>query len=114
MNIIDVIERENLKPEIPEFKIGDTLSVHARIVEEGRERVQVFTGYVIGRSGSGTRQSVTLRRESYGRGVEKVFLLHSPRVAKIEVERSGKASRAKLYYLRDLRGKKARLKEVKK
>jgi len=111
MNVIDKLERENLKDDIPAFGIGDTLGIHARIIEEGRERVQVFTGYVIARSGSGVRESVTLRRESYGRGVEKVFLLHSPRVAKIEVVRRGDVKRAKLYYLRDRRGKKARVKE---
>jgi len=114
MNIIDKIERERLKDDVPEFTVGDTLAVHARIIEEGRERIQIFTGYVIARAGSGARETVTLRRESYGRGVEKVFPIHSPRVAKIELKRRGRVRQAKLYYLRDRRGKKARVKEDKR
>ena len=113
MGIIEKLEKENLRSDIPEFRIGDTLSVHAKIVEEGRERVQVFTGTVIARRGSRIRESITLRRESYGRGVEKEFLINSPRIAKIEREKGGVVKRAKLYYLRKRRGKKARVKESK-
>lgn len=114
MKIIESIEKENLKQDIPEFKIGDTLSVHAKLIEDNRERIQVFTGVLIARRGSGIRESITLRRVSYGRGVEKVFLLHSPGIAKIERVRHGAVRRAKLYYLRKRRGRKARVKERKR
>jgi large subunit ribosomal protein L19 len=113
MKIIEALEKEQMRTDLPEFRVGDTLSVHEKIVEEGRERIQIFTGYLIARKGSGIRQTITLRRESYGRGVEKSFLIHSPRVAQIEVKRRGAVRRSKLYYLRRLRGKKARIKEVK-
>ena len=113
MNVIEKIEKENLRQDIPEFQIGDTLSVHLKIIEEERERIQIFTGIVIARKGSGIRKMITLRRESYGRGVERAFLIHSPRVAKIEVVRRGAVRRAKLYYLRKRRGRKARVKERK-
>ncbi|MCX6349675.1 MAG: 50S ribosomal protein L19 [Candidatus Aureabacteria bacterium] len=113
MNTIDKLERENLRQDIPEFRIGDTLNVHVKITEEGRERIQVFSGVVIARSGSGIRATITLRRESFGKGLERRFLLYSPRLALIEVIRKGSVRRAKLYYLREKKGKQARIKEVK-
>ncbi|HDL64659.1 MAG TPA: 50S ribosomal protein L19 [Proteobacteria bacterium] len=113
MNVLEKLEQEQIKEEIPEFQVGDTISVHAKIVEDERERIQVFTGVCIARKRSGVRESFTVRRVSYGLGVEKVFLLHSPRVAKIEVTRRGAVRRAKLYYLRDKTGKQARIKERK-
>ncbi len=112
MSIIQALEKEQMRDDLPEMRIGDTLSVHEKIVEEGRERIQVFTGFLIARKGTGIRDSVTLRRESYGRGVEKTFLVHSPRVVRIEVKKRGSVRRAKLYYLRKLRGRKARIKEA--
>jgi len=114
MNIIEKMEKEQLKQDIPDFQVGDTISVHAKIIEDERERIQVFTGICIARKSSGIRESITVRRVAYGLGVEKVFLLHSPRVAKIEVIRRGVVRRAKLYYLRDKTGKKARVKERKR
>ena len=114
MNIIEQMEKEQLKQDIPDFQVGDTINVHAKIIEDERERIQVFTGICIARKSSGIRESITVRRVAYGLGVEKVFLLHSPRVAKIEVVRRGVVRRAKLYYLRDKKGKKARVKERKR
>ena len=111
MNIIEVLEQEQLRSDIPEFRAGDTVKVHAKIVEGNRERIQVFEGVVISRSGSGVRENFTVRRISYGVGVERTFPLHSPKVAKIEVVRKGKVRRAKLYYLRDRIGKATRVKE---
>lgn len=113
MNVLEHLEKEQIKQDIPEFQVGDTISVHAKIIEDERERIQVFTGVCIARKKSGARESITVRRVSYGLGVEKVFLLHSPRVAKIEVVRHGAVRRAKLYYLRDKTGKQARIKERK-
>ncbi len=113
MNVIERLEKEQLKQDLPEFRIGDTISVHAKIIEDDRERIQVFTGVCIARKGSGIRESVTLRRVTYGLAVERVFLLHSPRIARIEIGRGGAVRRAKLYYLREKKGKKARLKERK-
>lgn len=113
MNVIDKLEKEQLRDDIPDFRIGDTLSVHLKISEEGRERIQVFTGVLIARRGTSVRENITLRRVSHGQGVEKVFLLHSPRIAKIERSRRGAVRRAKLYYLREKKGKKARVKELK-
>ena len=107
------IKRENIREDLPEFRIGDTLSVHVRIIEDERERIQVFTGTLIARKGTGNTETITLRRVSYGLGVEKVFMLHSPRIAKIEVKRKGAARRAKLYYLREKKGRKGRVKERK-
>ncbi len=110
--ILDKINREQLKEEaIPEFGVGDTVSVHVRIREGDKERIQVYTGVVIARDGSGSTETFTVRRISYGEGVERVFPIHAPTVAKIEVQRLGKVRRAKLYYLRNLSGKKARIKE---
>lgn len=113
MNLIDKLEKEQLRDDIPEFKIGDSLSVHLKISEEGRERIQIFTGILIARRGTGARETITLRRVSHGQGVEKVFSLHSPRIARIERGRRGFVRRAKLYYLRDKKGRQARVKEAK-
>lgn len=110
--ILDKINQEQLKKEdIPEFGVGDTVSVHVRIREGDKERIQVYTGVVIARDGGGATQTFTVRRISYGEGVERVFPLHAPTIAQIEVKRRGKIRRAKLYYLRGLSGKKARIKE---
>ena len=111
MNIIQALEQEQLRSDIPAFRPGDTVKVHAKIVEETRERIQVFEGVVIARQGSGVREMFTVRRISYGVGVERMFLVHSPRIEKIEVTRRGRVRRAKLYYLRNLTGKAARIKE---
>ena len=113
MNIIERLEKEQIKQDIPDFRVGDTLTVHVRIVEDERERIQIFTGICIARKKSGIRESITLRRVTYGLGVERVFLLHSPQIAKIEVVKRGAVRRAKLYYLREKKGKKARVKERK-
>jgi large subunit ribosomal protein L19 len=111
MNIIETLEKEQLRSDIPAFGPGDTLRVHAKIVEGNRERIQVFEGVVIGRQGTCVRETFTVRRISYGIGVERMFPVHSPRIAKIEVVRHGIVRRAKLYYLRNLTGKAARIKE---
>jgi len=111
MNIIETLEKEQLRSDIPEFAPGDTVRVHAKIVEGSRERIQVFEGVVIARQGEGVRETFTVRRISYGVGVERMFPVHSPRVAKIEVVRHGKVRRAKLYYLRERTGKAARIVE---
>lgn len=112
MNIIDSIEQEQLRKDIPQFRPGDTVQVHAKIVEGNRERIQVFEGVVIKRRGGGLRENFTVRRVSYGVGVERTFPIHSPRIDKIVVSRRGKVRRAKLYYLRNLTGKAARIKEI--
>ena len=111
MNIIEALEKEQLRSDIPAFGPGDTLRVHAKIVEGTRERIQVFEGVVIGRQGTGVREMFTVRRISYGIGVERTFPVHSPRIDKIEVVRRGVVRRAKLYYLRKLTGKAARIRE---
>lgn len=111
MNIIEVLEQEQLRSDIPEFRAGDTVKVYAKIVEGNRERIQLFEGVVISRSGSGVRENFTVRRISYGVGVERTFPVHSPRIEKIEVARRGIVRRAKLYYLRNLTGKAARIRE---
>jgi len=111
MNIIEALEKEQLRPDIPAFGPGDTLRVHAKIVEGTRERIQVFEGVVIGRQGTGIRETFTVRRISYGIGVERTFPVHSPRIDKIEVMRRGVVRRAKLYYLRNRTGKAARIRE---
>ena len=111
MNIIEVLEKEQLRSDIPQFAPGDTVRVHARIVEGTRERIQVFEGVVIARQGSGVRETFTVRRIASGVGVERPFPVHSPRIAKIEVTRRGIVRRAKLYYLRGLTGKAARIRE---
>ena len=111
MDIIKSIEHEQLKNEIPVLKIGDTVRVHARIKEGNRQRIQVFEGIIIKKQGGGVNETFTVRRISYGVGVEKTFLVHSPNVEKVEVVRVGKSRRAKLYYLRDRVGKAAKTKE---
>ena len=112
MNLIDRIEAEQMRYDIPAFRAGDTVSVHIRIVEgANKERVQIFQGVVIKRKGGGMGAAFTVRKVAHGVGVEKTFALHSPRVEKIEVLTRGKVRQARLYYLRDLRGKAARIKE---
>lgn len=111
MNIISVLEQEQLRKDIPDFRPGDTVKVHVKVVEGNRERIQVFEGVVIGRQNGGVRETFTVRRVSYGVGVERAFLVHSPRLAKIEVVRHGIVRRAKLNYLRGLTGKAARIRE---
>jgi ribosomal protein L19 len=111
VNIIDVLEKEQLRSDIPEFRAGDTVKVHVKVVEGSRERIQVFEGLVINRQGGSVRETFTVRRIASGVGVERVFPLHSPRLAKIEVTRRGIVRRAKLYYLRNLTGKAARIRE---
>jgi large subunit ribosomal protein L19 len=113
MNLIDRIEAGELKKEAPQIRIGDTVKAHIRIVEGEKERVQVFEGVVIRMHGGGVRTTMTLRKVSFGVGVERILPLHSPRLEKAEVTRRAKVRQAKLYYLRDLRGKAARLKELK-
>lgn len=114
MNMIDIIEQEQLRDDIPDFGPGDSVKVHVKVVEGGRERIQVFEGIVLSRRGSGTRETFTVRKISAGIGVERTFPLHSPRIAKIEVVRYGKVRRAKLYYLRERVGKRARVKEARR
>ena len=111
MNIIEALDKEQLRSDIPEFRAGDTVKVYVKVVEGTRERVQLFEGVVISRSGSGVREMFTVRRISYGIGVERTFPVHSPRLEKIEVARKGIVRRAKLYYLRNLTGKAARIRE---
>ncbi len=111
MTILDKIRNEGCKQNVADFAIGDTVKIHVKIVEGSNERIQVFTGVVIGRRGSGVEETFTVRRVAYGQGVERVFPLHSPRIEKIEVIRKGKVRRAKLYYLRDKIGKAAKVKE---
>ncbi len=109
--LMALAEKASLKAEVPYFEIGDTVDVHCRILEGEKERVQIFTGVVIGRNGSGTREMFVVRRIVQGQGVERKFPVHSPRIAKIEVKRAGIVRRAKLYYLRDRIGKATRLRE---
>lgn len=107
MHILDVIQNEQMKSDVPSFKVGDSVRVHTKVIEGDKERIQIFTGIVIGRKGSGIDESFTVRRISYGEGVERIFPIHSPRIAKIEIEKAGTARRAKLNYLRDRKGKQA-------
>ena len=107
MTIIEKIESEQLKKDVTAFKVGDTVKVHTRVVEGDKERIQIYSGIVIGRKGAGLNANFTVRRVSYGEGVERVFPLHSPRIAKIEVERQGAVRRSKLNFLRDRKGKSA-------
>ena len=111
VSLIEELRKENLKTDIPNFGVGDTIQVDVRIIEGGKERIQAFTGTVIGRNGGGISETVTVRRISHGQGVERILPLHSPRVAKITVVRQGLVRRAKLYYLRDAVGNAARVKE---
>jgi len=105
--VIDIIDKEQQKGDLTPFSVGDTVRVHTRIVEGDKERIQVFAGVVIGRKGRGLNETFTVRRISYGEGVERVFPLHSPRIAKVEVEQQGRVRRAKLNYLRTRKGKEA-------
>ena len=111
MKKLDVIENEYLRTDVPDFRAGDTLKVHVKVREGEKERIQVFQGVVISRRGTGTSESFTVRKMSGGIGVERVFLIHSPIIDKLEVVRRGRVRRAKLYYLRGLRGKAARIEE---
>ncbi len=111
MDSIDLIEREHIRTDLPDFKPGDTVRVHVKIIEGEKERTQVFEGVVISKRGGGSRATFTVRKVSYGIGVERVFPLYSPRIEKIELMTQGKVRRAKLYYLRKLKGKAARIKE---
>lgn len=113
-NIIQELEQQQYRKDIPDFRPGDTVRAHVRVVEGSRERTQVFEGVVIMRRGSGLRETFTLRRISYGVGVERTFPVHAPKVEKIEVIRHGRVRRAKLYYLRQRTGKAARIKEVRR
>ena len=112
--MIEAVEKDHLKKDVPDVAIGDTVTVHVRIVEGGKERIQPFTGVVIARRGTGINAMFTVRRIVNNEGVERVFPVHSPRIAKVEVTRSGKVRRAKLYYLRDRIGKARRLRERRK
>lgn len=111
MNTLDALDAKSLRSDIPDFRPGDTLKVHVRVIEGSRERVQVFKGAVIRRQGGGIRETFTVRKISFGVGVERTFPVHSPNIAQIEVDRRGDVRRAKLYYLRELRGKAAKIKE---
>ncbi len=111
MNDVDLVERSFLRADLPEFRPGDTVRVHVRVLEAGRERIQVFQGVVIRRQGGGVRETFTVRKVSFGVGVERTFPVHSPGIAKVEVVARGRVRRAKLYYLRERRGKKARIRE---
>ncbi len=113
MNVIDQIEAGEMKKEPPVVRPGDTVKVHMRIVEGEKERIQIIEGVVIRVKGGGARKTITVRKISFGIGVERIFPIHSPRVEKVEIIKRSKVRRAKLYYLRDLRGKAARLKEIK-
>ncbi len=111
MNTLDALDSQSLRSDIPEFRPGDTLNVHVRVTEGTRERVQVFKGVVIRRQGGGVRETFTVRKVSFGVGVERTFPVHTPTISLIEVATRGDVRRAKLYYLRDLRGKAAKIKE---
>jgi large subunit ribosomal protein L19 len=113
MNVIDKIEKEQCKATVTDFAVGDTVTVATKIVEGSNERIQKFSGVVIARKNSGIRETFTVRRVSFGCGVEKIFPIHSPRVDSITVDRKGSVRRAKLFYLRDKIGKKAKVKEQK-
>jgi large subunit ribosomal protein L19 len=112
VNRVDPIEKPRLRDDLPDFRAGDSVRVHVRVVEAGRERIQVFQGVVIRRRGGGIRETFTARKVSFGVGVERTFPLHSPSIAKIEVLTRGDVRRAKLYYLRERRGKRARIREL--
>ena len=113
MNALSAVEKNELKSGIPSFQVGDTVKVHVKIKEGDKERVQIFEGVVIARRNGDLRSSFTVRKISFGQGVERIFPLHSPVIDKIEVSKRGKVRRAKLYYLRGLKGKAAKIKEVK-
>lgn len=109
--ILEMVEKSSLKTEVPDFNVGDSVDVHTKILEGDKERVQIFSGVVIARSGSGSRETFTVRRIVANEGVERKFPIHSPRIAKVEVKRGGKVRRAKLFFLRGRTGKSTRLKE---
>ena len=111
MNTLDALDADSLRGDIPDFRPGDTVKVHVRVVEDNRSRIQVFQGVVIRRQGGGVRETFTVRKVSFGVGVERTFPVHTPVVEKIEVVTRGDVRRAKLYYLRELRGKAAKIKE---
>lgn len=111
MNVIDRIEREGMRKDIPDIEAGDTVRVHVKIVEGDKERIQVFEGTVLGRNGGGLRETFRVRKISYGIGVERIFPIHSPRIEQIEITKKGRVRRAKLYYLRERKGKSAQVKE---
>ena len=111
MNILDKVDAAQLRDDVPAFRPGDTLDVHVKVIEGNNQRTQLFKGDVIRRQGSGIRETFTVRKVTFGIGVERTFPVHSPNIDKIEVVRKGDVRRAKLYYLRDLRGKAARIKE---
>jgi large subunit ribosomal protein L19 len=113
MNVIDVLNQERLKSNVPEFRSGDTVKVYSKVIEGGKERVQMFEGVVTVHSGGGSGESLTVRRVAHGVGVEKTFLVHSPRVEKIEVSKRGRVRRSRLYYLSEKIGKAARIQEKK-
>jgi large subunit ribosomal protein L19 len=112
MNTLDMLDAASVRTDTPTFRAGDTLKVHARVVEGNRSRIQIFQGVVIRRQGAGLRETFTVRKESYGVGVERTYPINSPAIDRIEVVTRGDVRRAKLYYLRDLRGKKAKIKEL--
>ncbi len=111
MHLTEAIDKDSMKSDVPEFRAGDTVKVHVRVVEGSRERVQVFQGVVIARQGGGVQETFTVRKVSFGVGVERTFPVHAPTIQKIEVDSYGDVRRAKLYYLRDLHGKAAKIKE---
>ena len=111
MNLVDVIEKENLKKDVPTFAVGDTVKVYVKVVEGDKERLQAYEGIVIAKRNGSIRESFTVRRISYGIGVERTFPLHSPRIGKVEIIRKGKVRRAKLYYLAERSGKSTRVQE---
>lgn len=111
MNLIDAVDKESLRDDIPEFRAGDTVNVHVKVIEGTKERVQVFSGVVIRRQGSSIRETFTVRKISFGIGVERTFPVHSPNLEKIELVSRGRVRRSKLYYLRDRHGKAAKIKE---
>jgi large subunit ribosomal protein L19 len=111
MNILQLCEEESRKTNLPSFQAGDTVRVHVRVVEGEKERIQLFEGVVIARKGGSSRETFTVRKISYGTGIERIFPLHSPRIDKIDVVRAGRVRRAKLYYLRDKKGRAARIRE---
>jgi large subunit ribosomal protein L19 len=111
MNTLDTLDAASLRDDVPDFRPGDTVKVHVRVIEGSRSRIQVFQGAVIRRQGGGIRETFTVRKESYGVGVERTFPVHTPVIERVEVVIHGDVRRAKLYYLRDLRGKQAKIKE---
>ena len=113
MNVLDIVEKQQLRTDLPAFKPGDTLKVHVKIKEGDKERIQIFEGVCIGMKHGGNRATFTVRKISFGHGVERIFPLHSRTIDKVELLRSGRVRRAKLYYIRQLRGKAARIREIK-